>query len=116
MVLFTLVIPAAPMTGLGTGTLLVFRNGIAYSGVLNASADPDTARLTGNLNATASASTYRANGRFLSSHIVANTNTSSTASTRIRGRARLTYTDTVGDPNGDSGGPIIYRIRGFKQA
>src|SRR5882724_2274702 len=48
LVLFTLIIPKV---GLGTGTTAVFRNGFFYSGTIQGSADPDSARLTGVVNA-----------------------------------------------------------------
>ena len=115
LALFTLVIPKV---GLGTGTAAVFRNGLSYSGTIQASADPDTAKLSGVISTsfTPPGANYKANGQFVHAHIVANTNTSSTATARIRGQASITYTNNAADPNGDSGGPIFYRIRGFKQA
>src|SRR5438552_3697148 len=40
-----------PKTGLGTGTLSIFVMGNAYVGTINATADPDRAKLTGFFNA-----------------------------------------------------------------
>jgi hypothetical protein len=122
LVLFTMRIPT---TGLATGTSAVFRNGFFYPGTIQGLADPDSARLTGLVNAffqetVAQTSTtdfifqYNANGQFLNAKIVANTNGVSVA--RIKGKASLTYTNDAGDPGGDSGGPIQYKIRGFKQS
>jgi hypothetical protein len=131
LALFTLSIPKV---GLATGVTAVFRNGIAYFGIVTGSADPDSGKLTGVINAVFlqlfSTSTsgsgiitseYDANGGFDHARIVANTNTTSTAAARIRGQASLTYTNFRNDgqppdPRGDSGGPIKYKIRGFKQA
>jgi hypothetical protein len=120
-----------PQTGLASGTSAVFRNGIFYTGTIIGSADPDSARLTGivaasfqeihSISSTGGASLgpeYDANGQFVNARIVANTNSSSTAAARIRGKASLTYRNSAvpTDPNGDSGGPILYRIKGFKQS
>jgi hypothetical protein len=135
LALFTLKIPRI---GLASGTSAVFRNGLFYSGTIQGSADPDTARLTGILNssfeetvATSSTDTlvfvYNANGQFVGAKIVANANATSSATTRIKGKASLTYrTDAPdpncvllpcqSDPNGNSVGPILYRIHGFKQS
>jgi hypothetical protein len=129
LVLFTLIIPKE---GLGHGTSAVFRNGISYTGTIVGSADPDSAKLTGILTTSflllASSSTgtggtsevikheYDGNGQFVNAKIVSNTNTTSTATARIRGKSSLTYTNDNSDPNGDSGGAIFYRIKGFKQS
>jgi hypothetical protein len=124
LALFTLGIPKV---GLATGTAAVFRNGIFYPGTIQGTADPDSAKLTGLINAffqetVASTSTtdfifqYNANGQFVNAKIVPNINSSNSSTARIRGKASLTYTNDAGDPNGDSGGPISYKIRGFKQA
>jgi hypothetical protein len=129
--LFTLTVPK---TGLATGTTAVFRNGFFYSGTIQGSADPDTAKLTGVVNATftenvATVTTsggttttitfieiFSANGQLNKTQIVANTNLFAATSARIKGTSSLTYTNTAGDPNGDSGGPIEYKVKGFKQA
>jgi hypothetical protein len=124
LALFTLSIPKV---GLASGTASVFRNGIFYPGTIQGSADPDSARLTGLINAffqetVASTSTtnfifqFNANGQFLNAKIVPNINSTNSSTARIRGKASITYTNDAGDPNGDSGGPIEYKIRGFKQA
>jgi len=124
LALFTLTIPRVD---LATGKAAVFRNGIFYSGTIQGSADPDSARLTGVVNAffqetiaTSGNTTFifefDANGRFVNTKITANSNTSSSASTRIRGKATITYRNDAGDPMGDSGGPIEYRVHGFKQS
>jgi hypothetical protein len=139
LALFTLTIPRVD---LATGNTAVFRNGVFYSGTIQGLADPDTAKLTAVVNAvndvTASSSstaslttaTFSANGKFEHAKIVASTSSSFT-SARIRGTASVTYTcvctglvigtgtlscppcDEVG---GDSGGPVVYKIRGFKQS
>lgn len=138
LALFTLKIPK---TGLASGVTAVFRNGLFYSGTIQGSADPDSAKLTGVVNssfqetvATTSTTTfvfeYDANGQFVNAKIVANPNVASSATTRIKGRASLTYrtdapdpnctnsfpTPCPSDPNGNSGGPIDYKIHGFKQS
>ena len=101
LVLFTLKIPR---TGLGIGDAVVFRNGIFYSGQIQASADPDGGRLSGVINAqfqqiisSGSSSTgssesiqsyYEANGKFRKTSIV--TRSSSSGTSRIIGRGSLT--------------------------
>lgn len=131
LVLFTLSIPKI---GLATGTTAVFRNGLFYPGTIQGSADPDSARLTGIVSASFElnnvvlsdgsrdiTAVYNANGRFVNTKITANSTAFSSASTRIRGKATITYTNTRNDggppdPAGDSGGPIQYKVHGFKQS
>ena len=134
LALFTMTIPRS---GLGTGTAVVFRNGIFYTGTVTASADAQTAKLSGVVNAvfqevtsSSSSSTgssqsiaaeYDANGRFAGARISANGDTSTFGSTRIHGSAALTYKSFRNglpntDPNGDSGGAISYKVVGFKQS
>ncbi len=127
--LFTLNVPN---TGLANGTTAVFRNGFFYSGTIQGSADPDSAKLTAILNSTftenvASVTTtssgtttitlielYSANGQFSAAKIVPNTSVTSAASARIKGKALLTYVNTADDPSGT--GDVTYKISGFKQA
>jgi hypothetical protein len=132
--LFTTTIPR---TGIGTGTLAMFRNGIFYPGTIQALADPDSAKLTGvasssfDITFTSETSgnppttkniviTFNANGS-ITATIRANPNTFSTAATRMRGKAKITYA-TVGsapgfdDSSANSNGPIAYRVSGFKQS
>jgi hypothetical protein len=124
LALFTLKIPS---TGLGSGTAVIFRNGFFYNvGAIQASADPDSAQLTGIINASLTVNTqsgvetasdiFFASGKFLNTKIVAKRNNFSTSGTRIRGKASITYTAIPDDPRGDSGGPIDYKVRGFKQS
>jgi hypothetical protein len=132
VVLFTLQVP---QTGLASGTSVVFRKGIFYSGTLQGSADPDSAKLTAILNATflqissASSGTtgssisitseYDANGQFDAAKIVAHNNVGSASSTRIRGAAVLTYKNLRNDgnpPDPDGEGTVPYKIKGFKQS
>ena len=126
LALFTLIVPR---NGLATGTSAVFRNGFFYSGQILGSADPDSARLTGLVNAEFNQDVqsgtitrtehYEANGQFTNAKITSDQTTSKVAPARIRGKASITYalganaTDTL---RGDSGGPIQYKIRGFKQS
>jgi hypothetical protein len=111
LALFTL---SVQKIGLASGTAAVFRNGINYTGSIQASADPDSAKLRGALTAISGANS--AKGNFLNTRIIPNHNTNSTASTRVRGKASITYTNSLGDSNGDSGGPIVYQVHAFKQA
>jgi hypothetical protein len=104
LVLFTLIIPKV---GLARGTVAVFRNGFFYQGTIQGSADFDTGRLIGVVNATVAEIGGTANGRFVNTRIKAS---------RISGKASIAYRNDAGDPAGDSGGPIFYSVRGFKQA
>ena len=126
LVLFTMKVPSS---GLASGTSAVFRNGFFYSGAIQGSADPDSAKLTGIVSSefmqdrqsgtTTITEHYEANGQFTNAKITADVGTNKVALARIRGKASLTYalganaTDAL---HGDSGGPILYKIRGFKQS
>ena len=118
-----------PRVGLATGESAVFRNGFFYPGQVVGSADPDSAKVTAILNAVfevtdveladgskSITARYNANGKFDKATIKAN----DFSVARIRGKASLTYTfvctGCAPDPAGDSGGPIFYKIRGFKQS
>jgi hypothetical protein len=119
-----------PRTGLGTGTVGLFREGIFYPGVIQGTADPDSAILTGVVNATRSVTfatvindngpvrtfvvTYNANGSLLA-QIQRNSNLTSRASERIEGSASITYA-IVSGPDAGTVGPITYLVSGFKQA
>jgi hypothetical protein len=125
LVLFTLNIP---QTGLASGTLAVFRNGLFYSGTIRGSADPDTAKLFGAINASFTRSqrevtaaetqtdpdtgtvttifitssvphSYDANGQFVGAKIVGSRNSLTISGTRIRGNASMTYRTDAHDPN-----------------
>ena len=126
-----------PKTGLGTGTVAFFRNGIFYPGTIHGIADPDSAVLTAvvssSFNVTFTSETtgnppttknivitFNANGS-INGAIRANTNVFSTAVARITGTAGVTYA-TVGSAPGfnsssaNSDGPVPYQVNGFKQA
>jgi hypothetical protein len=126
LALFTI---SVPKTGLASGTVAIFRNGKAYPGTMTASADPDSGQISGVISAIHSQTVTDpnitvifvfddlANG-VLKAKVVPNTSTTSTASARLRGaKSSITYTTgNAADPSGDSGGPIFYHIRGFKQS
>lgn len=126
LVLFTMKVPT---TGLASGTSAVFRNGFFYPGTIQGSADPDSARLTGIVaseftqdrqsGTTTITEHYEGNGQFTNAKVVADTATNGVALARIRGKASITYAlgaNAVDALRGDSGGPIFYKIRGFKQS
>ena len=139
LALFTIRIP---QTGLGAGVATVFRNGIFYIGLLVASGDPDTAKVSATLDASVIQTVtcndcngvaheytfnFNANGKFDTVKAVANEQSLATSSVRLRGKASITYvTDASNscDPTciasfsaaGDSGGPIQYKVKGFKQS
>ena len=105
--------------GLATGLSAVFRNGIFYEGTMTGVADPDSARVSGIIAAkftNSAGDEYDANGQLDRVRVVANPNPNSTATTRMRGTASITYITEAADPNGDSGGPIHYKVRAFKQS
>lgn len=122
LALYTMTIPRV---GLASGTAAVFRNGIFYPGTISGLGDPDTAKVTGIINASFQETvaqtsttdfifTFSANGKFDTAKIVAGKSSSSVE--RMRGQASLTYVNDAGDPSADSGGPLLYRIVGFKQS
>ena len=123
--LFTLSIP---QTGLAKGEAAIFRNGFFYPGQIIGSADPDSGKLTsivaGEFSQDRQSGTitvtehYEANG-FANAQIVSNSNISRVTLARIRGRASITYAlgaNGIDSLRGDSGGPIMYLIHGFKQS
>ena len=133
LALFTMKIPN---TGLGAGDAVIFRNGFFYPGTVNASGDPDSAKIsalvTGSFTLTHTANdlngvahdytfNFNATGQFDNVKAFANAQSAATSGIRLRGKASITYT-TENDPNnpdfstGDSGGPIQYRVKGFKQS
>jgi hypothetical protein len=123
---------SVPTRGLATGDSAVFRNGFFYTGEIQGSADPDSGKVTGIIASkfeedivTGSTETVTAhldaNGQFVNAQIRAVIGNVSAA--RLRGKAQLTYVlGANGDlipgatAGADSGGPIQYRIHGFKQA
>jgi hypothetical protein len=116
LALFTLSIPS---TGLASGTATIFRNGLLYTATIQGSADPNSGKLTGIIDgmatgASGSGAQFSAAGRFQSAEILANP-TSSASPARVKGKAKIAYTASPEDPRGDSGGPILYKVRGFKQ-
>jgi hypothetical protein len=132
LALFTLKIP---QTGGGAGAAVIFRNGFFYPGLIDAVGDPDSGKvnalITGSFSKTHTANdlngvahdytfNFTATGQFDSAKVVGS-NPGEATSTRLKGKASITYT-TENDPNnpdfaaGDSGGPIQYKIRGFKQS
>jgi len=111
-----------PTTGLGSGTAVIFRGAITYSGTIQATADPDSGRLSGGSNGTSTftptsdtTETFSATGRFQNTFITGTPMFSNTAA-RIKGKATITYISVPSNPVGDSGGPILYRVHGFKQS
>ena len=92
LVLFTFTIPKVGLITMGMVT--IFRNGSVSQETIQGSADFNTGRLNGVFIVGSDV-----NGRFLNARIKAS---------RISGKASITYSD--------SGGPILYGVRGFKQA
>jgi hypothetical protein len=128
--LFTAIVP---QTGLATGVVGIFRGGYFYPGTIQAVGDPDTARITGIVNATFDITfsqeidpvthttrnlvvTFNANGS-LDGKVFTNASNPSTTTARLKGDAEITYKQVGGitDPSANAG-PISYKIRGFKQS
>ncbi len=120
-----------PITGQGRGVVAFFRNGIFYPGTIQALVDPDSAVMTAIVNSSFNVTfaetidtrfvvTFNANGS-INASIRANSVAFSTAASRIRGTAGITY-DTVGGAPGfdlsraNSNGPVPYVVSGFKQS
>jgi hypothetical protein len=125
LALFTLSVPSQ---GLAKGTVAIFRNGRAYTGDIQASADPDSAKVSGVISAihtqtvTLPNSTVTfvyndlANG-FLLAKAIASNSTFSTSAVLLRGnQSSIEYTTSSSDSSANSGGPIRYRVHGFKQS
>jgi hypothetical protein len=128
---------SVPTTGLGSGVVAFFRNGIFYPGTIQAIADPDSAVLTATVMSSFDITftsettgnppttrniviTFNANGS-ITGLIRPNPKTLSSATARITGNAAVTYA-TVGsapgfdDSGANSNGPVPYEVNGFKQS
>ena len=132
--IFTL---TAPTTGLGSGTVALFRNGIFYPGTIQGIADPDSAILIGVVDSSFSNTftsvtdqgtgttedfiiTFNASGS-INAKIRPNPNVFSTATARLVGSAAITYATVGAAPGFDSSiansnGPVDYAVDGFKQS
>jgi hypothetical protein len=126
--LFTLQIPK---TGLGSGTVVIFTAGQTYTGTIQGSADPDSAKFIGEIAASfpfieVVAGPPDSNGNPTTTTITVaavaaggvqgkmkkNKNIFSTASVRLKGTADIEFSLTVNNPFDE----IIYDVSGFKQA
>lgn len=127
--LFTLPIPK---TGLANGTALLFEQGQIYTGTIQATGDPDSAKITGIISAsfpyvflvqtgensvthepifTSQSVIAQASGK-LNAKVKANTRVGSASSARLKGTADMQFALTVNNPFDE----IIYSVIGFKQA
>lgn len=125
--LFSLTIPR---TGLGTGDVIIFEAGQTYTGTFTGTADPDSARLIGEIDASFPYVTFvqsvDADGKVtitsitvsataagqLNAHLAANSNRFSSAGVRMKGTADIQFSLTVNNPFNE----IVYDVIGFKQA
>jgi hypothetical protein len=125
--LFSVTIPS---TGLGTGQVVIFEAGQTYTGTFLGIADPDSAALTGEIDAsfpfvevvpsgtnttgvqqfTTITVVAKAAGK-LEGQIRANRNLFSTANARIVGTANIEFSLSVNNPFTQ----IAYIVLGFKQ-
>lgn len=121
---------AIPRSGLGTGTVVIFTAGQTYIGTFTGIADPDSADLSGQIDASFPISSpvrtggTDANPIFTVRTVVAtaagklegkirpNTVLFSSASARIVGTANVQFSLTVNNPFTQIG----YNVSGFKQA
>ena len=120
-----------PRNGLGTGAVLLFTAGQTYTGTIQGTADPDSAKLTGILRATFPFLTTvpagvddEGNQKFETLSVVAvaagqvngtirqNQNLFSTASARLVGTSNVQFSLSVNNPFTQIG----YIVSGFKQA
>ena len=123
-----------PQTGVATGTVALFRNGIFYPGTIQAIADPDSGAFTGVCSSsfditftssedpvshttTKTVVTFNANGS-VNAKIRGSKNAFTSSAARITGTGAITYKTVGGDPNSDanSDGPVMYQVDGFKQS
>ncbi len=112
-----------PRTGLGTGIVVLFTAGQTYNGTITGIADPDSAKLFGEIDASFPYTTCcdgegapfdveaTAAGK-VEGKIKSNKNVLSSASARIVGTANVQYSLTVNNPFTQIG----YKVRGFKQS
>jgi hypothetical protein len=114
-----------PRTGLGTGQVVIFQVGETYTGTFTGIADPDSAKLTGEIDASfpVISSTINSSGNVVTTtflakaagkmqgSIRANKNLFSTAAARIVGTANIQFSLTVNNPFTQIG----YIVIGFKQ-
>ncbi len=120
--LFSVSIPRA---GLGTGTVIMFTTGQTYVGTFTGLADPDTAKLSGQIDASFPivSSEIDSDGDLITTTFLAkaagklegqirqNSNVFSTSSARIIGEANVQYSIFVNTPFTQIG----YIVSGFKQ-
>lgn len=118
--------------GIGTGTAVVFRNGFFYPGTIDATANPSSSTVSmlvqasftkthteddGNAVAHDYTFNFDAAGKFAKVSAAAD----QFAGVKLKGAGSLTFA-TENNPHnpdfarGDSGGPIQYKVRGFKQS
>jgi hypothetical protein len=120
-----------PKTGLGTGAVVIFTAGQTYTGTFQGIADPDSAKLSGEVDASfpylaTVVSSIDANGKVtyttesvsakavgkLEGQIAKNKNVLSAANARLTGAADIQFSLSVNNPFTE----IAYIVSGFKQA
>lgn len=115
-----------PRSGLGTGTVILFTAGQTYTGVFTGVADPDSAKLTGQIDASFPiiSSVRESDGQITTTTFLAkaagkvdakirpNSRLFSAAAARLVGEANVQYSITVNNPFTQIG----YIVSGFKQA
>jgi hypothetical protein len=118
-----------PKSGLGTGTVLLFNQGNIYNGTISASADPDSAKLTGIVSASFSYVELVETGQDSNTHAPIFTavtvaavaagkvdakvkNKKGSTSVRLTGTADVQFELTVNNPFDE----VIFNVVGFKQS
>lgn len=118
-----------PRQGLGAGNVVIFGEGLTYTGTFTGVADPDSAKLVGEIDASftpisvsdstnvivISFKTATASGR-LNAQLTSNSNQFSTAAVRMSGQADIAFAVTNDGVNFSVRNEIVYDVIGFKQA
>jgi hypothetical protein len=117
--LFTMNIPS---TGLASGTVVIFGAGLTFTGDIQASADPDTAKVTGEIDATSTVTIGEGNVEVAVGSMNATIKPGKTLFTiRMKGVRKENHPDAGADIQFSRAAntpfdEIIYDINGFKQS
>jgi hypothetical protein len=111
--LFTLDVPT---TGLGTGNVVIFAEALTFSGTIQGVGDPDSAKLTAEIDATSTVTSTAGGVEIAIGNLVGkfknNPNLFSFASVRLKGKADVQFSGAFNVILDE----IIFKVSGFKQA